>query len=76
MSKTLDKLVSGGGWRTVMDFGDARFFRHVGNPEVYMRIRKREDGSTETRYAWDGDGVVTPSLTDIARAIDAEVAGG
>ena len=46
------------------------FFQSMGIPEVYMRLHKRDDGSIETRYAWDGDGIVRASLSEIAEAID------
>lgn len=64
--------ITAGGWRKVMDYQGAKFFQNVGNPEVFMRLRRRADGSDETRYAWDGDGIVTPSLTDVDRAVRAE----
>lgn len=67
----LDHILNGG-WRTVMDFNGARFLQNVNEPEVYMRLRRRDDGSVETRYAWDGDGLVTPSIGDIARNMNGD----
>lgn len=66
--KAIDRML-GGGWRTVMDYAGARFFRNVNEPGVYMRMRRRDDGSVETRYAWDGDGRVTHSISEVAAAL-------
>lgn len=76
MSRTLEKLTVPllTGWRPIMNYQGADFFQSIEVPEVYARILSRPDGSIETRYAC-GDGIVTPSLTDVARAVDAYLAG-
>lgn len=73
MTRTIDRLASyrwPGDWRPIMEFRGARFFQASDDAGLYMRQRRRDDGSTEVRYAWDGSDVVFATLGDLAAAID------
>lgn len=61
--------INDGGWRTIMDYQGSRFFQAVNRPDVFMRGDDLGNGKVRYRYAWDGDGMVRDSLTDISRAI-------
>lgn len=68
---TIDQ-VAASKWRTIMDYAGARFAESEVFPGVYRRMRRRDDGSVEVRYACDADGVVTPALGDVAATLNAE----
>jgi hypothetical protein len=69
MSKTIDTLAAIN-WLPFLELDGATFSNTEWLAGLWRRQRPRDDGSTETRYAWDGDGRVVATLGEIAEAID------
>lgn len=61
--------VTGGGWRKIMEYNGALFYQAVGAPDVWMRS-SMVNGRELLSYAWDGDGLVWHSLTELLQAIE------